>query len=277
MLVGLAGLWGTWRLGRALGGPRAGLLATAMIGATSVYWGHMAHNSKDLPFAAGYVWAMAYLIVAIRQFPRLTRATIIKFAVAMGLAMSVRIGGLLLVCYFAAAIGVWVVYHGWIRRSGEATYRYARRLGLTWVGVVAGAWVVMLVWWPWAMYDPVRRPLSALRRMSQFMAHRRKMPFAGETISNFDVDWRYMPHYFGLKMPEFIIILFLVGTVVGILAIVWRARRYEDFTENLVIGTLIFSLDRWLWWSAEDHAGASRELPIPEWSEKAYGLPHRLH
>ena len=70
----------------------------------------------------------------------------------------------------------------------------------------------MIVWWPWALYDPIKRPLAALRRMSQFMDHQRKMPFAGELVSNYDVDWRYMPHYFGYKLPEFVIILFCLGT-----------------------------------------------------------------
>ncbi|MCX4244483.1 ArnT family glycosyltransferase [Paraliomyxa miuraensis] len=245
-LVGVAGLWGTWRLGRVLGGPRAGLLAALFLGATSVYWGHMANNPKDLPFAVGYVWGMGFLLQAIRTFPRVPRSLAIKLAIAIGLAMSVRIGGMLLVCYLGAAIGVWVLYHGWLRRDAEATYRYGRRLALTGIGVVAGAWVVMLVWWPWALYDPIKRPLAAVRRMSQFMDHHRKMPFAGELVSNFDVDWRYMPHYFGLKMPEFVIVLFVVGTVVGVGLLLHRARRVRCFTDNLVLGTLLFSL--WFPW-----------------------------
>jgi hypothetical protein len=247
MLVGITGLWGTWKLGRVLGGPRAGLLAAFFIGATAAYWGEMANNPKDLPFAVGYVWGMAFLVQAIRSFPRLPRSLAIKLAIAMGLAMSVRIGGMLLLCYLAAAIGLWVLYHGLLRRDLEATYRYGKRLALTGIAVAAGAWVVMIVWWPWALYDPIKRPLAALRRMSQFMDHQRKMPFAGELVSNYDVDWRYMPHYFGYKLPEFVIILFCLGTVVGLLLLVWRARRVRSFTDNLVLGILGFSL--WFPWA----------------------------
>lgn len=247
MMVGITGLWGTWWLGRVLGGPRAGLLAALFIGATAVYWGEMPNNPKDLPFAVGYVWGMALLIQAVRTFPRVPRGLAIKLAIAMGLAMSVRIGGLLLVCYLGAAIVAWVAWHGLLRRDLEATYQYGKRLALTGIGVVAGAWVVMIVWWPWALYDPVKRPLAALRRMSQFMDHQRKMPFAGELVSNYDVDWRYMPHYFWYKMPEFVIVLFLVGTVVGLGILVWRAKRVRSFTDNLVLGLLGFSL--WFPWA----------------------------
>jgi hypothetical protein len=247
MMVGILGLWGTWKLGRVLGGPRAGLFAALFIGATAAYWGEMPNNPKDLPFAVGYVWGLAFLLQTVRTFPRVPRSLAIKLAIAIGMAMSVRIGGLLLVCYLGAAIVAWVLWHGLLRRDLEATYRYGRRLVLTGIGVVAGAWAVMLVWWPWALFDPVRRPLAALRRMSQFMDHQRKMPFAGELISNYDVDWRYMPHYFWYKLPEFVIVLFVVGTVVGTGIFVWRIRRVRSFTDNLVLGLLGLSL--WFPWA----------------------------
>jgi hypothetical protein len=241
-MLGVLGLWGTWKLGRTLGGPRAGMLAALFIGATSVYWGHMPNNPKDLPFAVGYVWAMAFMIEAIRQFPRVPRKLAVKLAIAIGLAMSVRIAGLLLICFFGLAIAIWLLYHGLLRRDLEALYRQTRQLALTSIGVVAGAWAVMLVWWPWAAYAPLTRPFEALRFMSQFLAHKRKMPFAGEMISTYDVDWRYMPHYFGLKLPEFVVILSVVGFGLGIGLLIQRARNARWFTENLVLGIVIFSI-----------------------------------
>lgn len=241
-LVGIGGFWGTWKLARTLGGPRAGLLGAVFIAATSVYWGHVPNNPKDLPFAVGYVWAMAYLVEAIRAFPQVSRGLAIKLAIAIGMAMSVRIAGMLLLCYLAAAIAIWVAYHGWLRRDAEAAYRYGRRLVTTGLGVTVGAWLLMVVWWPWALYDPIKRPLAALRRMSQYMGHERKMPFAGETISTFDVDWRYLPHYFGLKLPEFVVVLAVIGGVFGIGLLVRRAREVRYFTDNLVLGIVLLAL-----------------------------------
>ena len=241
-LIGPLGLWGTWQLGRTLGGPRSGLLAALFIAGTSVYWGHMVNNPKDMPFAVGYVWAMNYLVKAIRQFPSIDRRVGIWLAVTMGMAMSVRIAGLLVMCYFVGAIVVWLGFQAWQRRSLEDGYRYARRLGARAAAIAAGAWIVMIVWWPWALHDPLRRPLIALTRMSKFMAHKRKMPFAGEWIWNYDVDWRYMPHYFGLKLPEFIVILGVLGFVLGVVVLIVRARRFRVFTDNLVLGTMLVSL-----------------------------------
>lgn len=242
ILVGIAGLWGTWRLGRALGGPRAGLLAALFITATATYWGHMANNPKDLPFAVGYVWALALLLEAIRAFPRLQVARAITLAVAIGLAMSVRIAGMLLLCYLAGAIVVWLAHRAWQHRNAEALVREGRRLVITGLGVSAGAWLVMLMSWPWALFDPIERPLASLRRMSQYMGHRREMPFAGEMISTYEVDWRYLPHYFGLNLPEFIVVLFVPAVLLGIAMLIWRAREPERLADNLVLGTLLVSL-----------------------------------
>src|SRR5579862_9477364 len=49
--VGLVGLFFTWRLGRRLGGPFAGLVALILLAACPLYYGHMFINAKDGPFA----------------------------------------------------------------------------------------------------------------------------------------------------------------------------------------------------------------------------------
>ena len=241
-LIGPLGFWGCWQLARTLGGSRAGLLAAMFISATSVYWGHAVNNPKDMPFAVGYVWAMVFLVKAIRSFPRVGLRQGLWLAFTMGMAMSVRIGGLLILCYFVGAIVVWLGHQVWQRRSLEAGYRYGLQLGSRAMAIAAGAWAVMLVWWPWALYDPLRRPLIALTRMSKFMAHKRKMPFAGERIWTYDVDWRYMPHYFGLKLPEFIVIVALLAFVVAVAVLIWRARDFRLFNDNLVLGTVLVSI-----------------------------------
>ena len=57
--VGIAGLIVTWRLGRRIGGPIAGLAALILLAACPLYYGHMFMNAKDAPFAV----AMAVLLL----------------------------------------------------------------------------------------------------------------------------------------------------------------------------------------------------------------------
>jgi len=53
--IGILGVVGTWKLARALGGPRAALIATVLLALTPNYLGHMFNNPKDIPFAVGMV------------------------------------------------------------------------------------------------------------------------------------------------------------------------------------------------------------------------------
>ncbi len=50
-IVGVIGLAVTWRLGRRVGGPLAGLAALLLLTLCPIYYGHMFMNPKDAPFA----------------------------------------------------------------------------------------------------------------------------------------------------------------------------------------------------------------------------------
>lgn len=234
-LIGALGFVGTWKLGRLLGGARAGFLSALLLVLTPVYYGHIFNNPKDLPFAVGYVWGLYYISALILTFPRVPRHLAIRAAVALGLACSVRIGGILLFCYLGLAILLWCGHRARNHRSAEVGYRCFEHLALRAAGIVAGAWFVMLLSWPWAQLDPLKRPLAALSRMSEFIDHRREMPFAGEWISNLDVPWDYLFHYFGLKLPEVVVLLFLASLVAGVAYVVRNTSSPERFAHALAI------------------------------------------
>ena len=243
-LVGVLGLVGVWRLGRVLAGPRAGLIACVILTLNPVYWGHIFNNPKDPPFAVAYVWSLAFMVAAIAALPRPSRALQIKLAVAVGLALSVRVAGMLLICFFGLILLLHAVHAGWLRRSVSsfaAQLGAASRIG---IGVTAGAWLVMLIGWPWAQLDPLRRPLIALTRMSNYNEHRRQMPFAGEQIWNFDIGWDYLPHYFGLQLPELVLVLLIAGTLHGVFSLLRHGGRRDQHRQALAL--LLLGMAIWL-------------------------------
>ncbi|MCA9690454.1 MAG: glycosyltransferase family 39 protein, partial [Myxococcales bacterium] len=223
-LVGWLGLVGTWRFGQELGGPVAGFWSVALLAATPVYYGHMFANPKDLPFAVGHVWALYYVVAVLRRAPAVSTGLWIKLGLALGAAMCVRIGGLLTVCYLLLGIGV--VAASWVLRARALTpvldpiTRLIPRL----VGAIALAWAVMLIFWPWAQQDPLRRPFINLTRMSAFVMHERRMPFGDGSILTSDVPWDYLPRYFLFKLPELVLLL----CAAAVLALVIAAARRRD-------------------------------------------------
>jgi hypothetical protein len=232
-LVGVLGLWGAWRLARRLGGPAAGLVAVVLLATTPVYYGHMFNNPKDLPFAVGYVWALDALCDVVLRMPRVPRRTWIRFAVLAGLAMGVRIAGILLLVYLAAV----VLGLAWLRAratgnlwAGLAT---VRRLGRPAALAMLGAWVVMVLPWPWALLDPIRRPWMSLGRMSRFTVHKRVMPFAGEDMLTTEPRWDYLLHYFGLGLPLLVLALVLAAAALVIRSW-WRHREQVSLHQRNV-------------------------------------------
>ena len=225
-IVGVIGVVGTWRLARTLAGPFAGLVAALLLATNPVYFGHMFNNPKDLPFAVAYVWALHALIAAIAALPRPTRAHWRNLALATGAAMSVRIAGVLLLCYLTLALALYAAHQGRLRRSVDAALAYLGRLGGRALAVTAAAWALMLVTWPWALQDPLRRPFVTLTHMSSYSLHRRKMPFGGEDIWNFDIGWDYLPTYFAYQLPELVLAAGLLGSTSGLVTLLRHGRAH---------------------------------------------------
>jgi hypothetical protein len=228
-LVGILGLVGVWKLGRHLAGPRAGFIAAVFLALIPNWYGQMFNNPKDIPFAVGCIWATYYLVRIVPFLPRPPWRLLVKLGVATGLAMAVRVGGLLVVCYLGlmlALFGVW---------RAVAARRFSLLIGIGWTSlwrvflpVAAIAYALMLVFWPWAQSDPIHRPLQALAVFSKeiFWA---KVLFDGQLIAANNLPWDYLPVFIGLALPELILALLLAAPVVALLRFKergeWRCER----------------------------------------------------
>jgi hypothetical protein len=89
--IGLAGLAITWRIGRRIGGPLAGLLALVLLAACPLYYGHMFMNPKDAPFAVAMALFLLGLVCLLDQYPRPCPATLFIVGLGFGLSIGSRI------------------------------------------------------------------------------------------------------------------------------------------------------------------------------------------
>ena len=103
-IVGFIGLIGTLKLANLLGGSRVAFLAVLLLALEPFYLGNMFNNPKDIPFATAYVWSLYYMLSAFRYFPFIPTKLKIKMGIAIGLALSVHIGGILLYSYLVLAV-----------------------------------------------------------------------------------------------------------------------------------------------------------------------------
>ena len=95
--IGVIGLFATWRLGRHLGGPLAGLIALLLLATCPLYYGHMFMNAKDAPFAVAMAIGLFGIVRALQEYPRASLATVTICSVGVGLAIGSRVlGGFIL-------------------------------------------------------------------------------------------------------------------------------------------------------------------------------------
>jgi hypothetical protein len=228
-LVGIVGLVGCWKLGRRLGGPHAGFIAALLLLLIPNYYGQMFNNPKDIPFAVGCIWATYYMARLVPLLPRPPLRLVVKLGVAIGLAMAVRVGGLLLLCYLGLLL---VLFGMW---QAIALRRVTPLLSIGWtslwrifIPVFGIAYALMLVFWPWAQSDPIHHPLQALAVFSKeiFWA---KILFDGHLISASDLPWDYLPVFISLALPELVLALVLAAPILAGVALTrretWRSDR----------------------------------------------------
>ena len=152
-LIGVLGLGLAWRVGRHLGGPLAGLLALLLLGTLPSWWGHMFFNSKDIPFAVGMLGSIAAWIRVLDEWPRPSLGSALWLGLAVGLTLGIRIGGIILVVYFALTV-VAVVLSA--RGGTSATDKLANtvRAGLRLLPALPLAIAVLVPAWPWVALAP---------------------------------------------------------------------------------------------------------------------------
>ncbi len=239
--VGVIGIVGTWKLGRALMGPRAGFLAALFLLLTPNYYGQMFNNPKDVPFAVGMVWAMYYLMRIVPELPRPRFRLMAKLGIATGLALGVRVGGLLLFGYLGLLLLLFALW-----RALE-TRRLSILFAAAWTGLwrvllpaVVVAYPVMLLFWPWAQQAPFTHPLQTLAYFSHEIFPFRTL-FAGRYFPATDLPWAYLPTYIALALPELILVLLLASPFAA-LAVAWRRGRALERTPALQYFILGFAI-----------------------------------
>jgi len=215
-LVGLAGLAATWRLGRHVGGPLAGLIALALLATCPLYDGHMYMNPKDGPFAAAMAFCMLGLVRAVDEYPAPTRATGALAGIGLGLAIGTRVLGGFAALYAIVALLAIVAIEA--RRLGArpATMRaggFLLRL-LPWLVL---AYAVMALVWPWSLASPLN-PLKALLYFSHFFEQPWRELFQGSPILVPDMPRRYVAQLFALTLPEIMLALGLAGAAIAFAA-----------------------------------------------------------
>src|SRR5260370_37085490 len=225
-VVGVIGLAVTWRLGRRVGGPLAGLAALLLLALCPTFYGHMFMNPKDAPFAVAMVILMLGLVRLAEEYPNPSPRTILIVGLGAGLSIGCRILGGLALVYALAGFVPFLLADARTHGAREAAHRFVHVVYVLLPGLILGYLVMGLIW-PWSIMEPAN-PFHALTYFSSFFEKPWKEMFDGALVSVPDMPWSYLPTLFALQLPQLLLGLLLaalVGTFMSLSRTDVSARR----------------------------------------------------
>ena len=215
-----------------LSGYRTGILVIVFFAVSPTFIGHSQNNLKDIPFALGYISAIYFTIKFLAGESKSSGRIITLLIFSIAFTMSIRAGGLILICYlFLFALICWVCKI--IKKDGGG---YAEiRTGLVWIGIITViSWLLSILLWPYALLGPVRNVLESYRVMAHFPGTFRQI-FEGKA------EWSdYMPWYYLIKSMAITIPLLIISGFILFFAFIKNVLRDNHLVHYVLILFTIF-------------------------------------
>jgi hypothetical protein len=237
-VVGIAGLFVTWRLGRRVGGPFAGLIAVILLAACPLYYGHMFINAKDGPFAAANAIALLGIVRAFQEYPRATPPTTALCGIGVGLAIGSRVlGGFAVLDAFLPLF--FVVAVRWRARGFGPAAGECGAFLLPFIPAAILAYLVMGLVWPWSVVA-LLNPFHAAEYFSDFFEKPWRELFDGQLIPVIEMPRSYVPTLMALQVPMLMLVLGLGGCA-GALISIGRKERSEPVGRRAAMLSLLLA------------------------------------
>ncbi len=165
-------------------------------------------NLKDIPFATGYIASVYMIVRFIKQLPEPAWKTAIGLGVAIAYTNSVRIGGLVLFAYLGFALLFTFISKPFLLKHIVSTKLcFFKALGQG-IAILAIGYLGGLLFWPYALQNVWVNPLQSLLLMEHYTVSIRQI-FEGNIFWSTDLPWYYLPKWFAISTPEFLMIGFL--------------------------------------------------------------------
>jgi hypothetical protein len=234
-VIGIIGLFVTWRLGRRVGGPIAGCAALILLATCPLYYGHMFINPKDAPFATAMVILLFGIVRALDEYPRPSIRAVVIVGIGLGVAFGSRVlAGIAAPC---ALVGLLFIIAMDVRANGLKPA--AQHLGqFIWIMLPALGlgYIIMGLLWPWSVVSPLN-PLHAAEYFDTFFEKPWEELYAGQQIPVPNMPPSYLPRLFALKLPEIVTALGVLGFA-GIVQLATRSAVPVNRRASLIMLSL---------------------------------------
>lgn len=214
---------------RMSGSWKVGVITMALFLVSPRFIGHSFNNLKDLPLATATIMTIYFITRFLDELPKIRISTAIWLAISIGFAIGVRVGGLIVIGYFALFAIVYYIYRY------KTLKKEFVRVFLWSLGIAILGYGLAVLSWPFAIQSPISNPLETLGNMTKFSITLRQI-FHGSFIWSDLLPWYYTPKFILMTIPFIIILGFVIGLVMMF------KNKEKWFYNFILLFTFIFPL-----------------------------------
>ncbi|MDX2195035.1 MAG: tetratricopeptide repeat protein [Cytophagales bacterium] len=219
-----------------IGGWRLGLTVYIFTWCTPTIFGHSMNNPKDIPFAMWYIIAIYYMFRYLARLPKPRLSDMIGIAIGIGGAISIRVGGLILIPFLALFTGVHWLWSAKV--SAGAAISKVPKYGVLLLFTSLSGYLLGLLVWPYGQRDPIKNPLNALKNLSNVNYLHTYENYNGERVYMSDLPWHYVPVQMSLGSPLYV----LLGVLICLLLTYYISKKYNLAYLLLLLFILVFPI-----------------------------------
>ena len=214
-----------------LEGYFAGILVILLFALSPTFLGHAQNNLKDIPFALSYIAAIFFTLKFFFDKNQPKIYTAILLTVSIAFSISIRSGGLILICYLFLFLILFNYYKYLNNNIFDWISTRKQLLRIVLISVVA--LILSLILWPYGQQNPFHHILKSYQVMSQFPTTIRQL-FDGKMEWSDLMPWYYLPKYMVITIP--------LVVITGVVAFIVLAGKIILRENLLKYGFVLFSI-----------------------------------
>ena len=214
-----------------LSGYTAGIMVLFLFAVSPTFLGHAQNNLKDIPFALAYISSVFFIVRVVMAKYKPPPFHYFLLIIAIGFAISIRAGGLLLLAYL---VFFFIVHNSYIIYiEGQSTLKNIRSRLLVIIFVAVLAYFSGLLLWPYALQNPFIHPWKSYEVMVRFPTTIRQI-FEGRVYWSDFLPWYYLPKIMLITIP---LIVFA-----GIACFMLLIKKIISSGQIILFGFLLFTI-----------------------------------
>ena len=200
---------------RKLSGWKTAVTTIWLLFLTPSFFGNILFNTKDIPFCTGYIATLYFIILLLDELPTVSWKTAIGLMLSFAFATNTRIGGLMLIFYLFAFLGVYLLTN---KALFTATLKKVKPLFIKLGTIVFGGIALVIITWPYLLSSPIANLMFAIGVSKKF-PFRVNINFEGHPTDSLHVPPHYIFKYILITIPIVILIVLMAGGIFYLLRI----------------------------------------------------------